>query len=106
MVGAKQLFLALAIVTMTAIAGLPARGQCRLCDQPTTAPREDGPAGGDVELRVESSLNFDRLVMAGIVLHLGRQGGAGGGEAEREEQGSAVQRGKTAGHRGHGRGIL
>jgi hypothetical protein len=65
MVGAKQLFLALAIVAATVIAGSPARGQCRLCDQPATAPRVEGPTGGDVELRVESSLNFDRLVMAG-----------------------------------------
>jgi len=65
MLGAKQLFLALAIVAATTVSGPPARGQCRLCDQPTTAPRAEGPSGGDVEVRVESSLNFDRLLIAG-----------------------------------------
>jgi hypothetical protein len=65
MVGSKPLFLALAIVAATTIAGPPARGQCRLCDEPTTLPRAEGPSGGDVEVRVESSLNFDRLLIAG-----------------------------------------
>jgi hypothetical protein len=39
--------------------------QCRLCDQPTTSRASEGPTGSDVELRVETNLNFDRLVLGG-----------------------------------------
>jgi hypothetical protein len=46
-------------------AASPAGAQCRLCDQPTTVRAEDGPKGGDVELRIESNLNFDRLILGG-----------------------------------------
>ena len=43
----------------------PAGAQCRLCDRPTTVRAEEGSNGGDVELRIESSLNFDRLILGG-----------------------------------------
>jgi len=62
MTGSKQLALALA---MTIAAASPAAAQCRLCDAPTTSHAEAGPGSGDVELRIESSLNFDRLILAG-----------------------------------------
>ena len=39
-------------------------GQCRLCDQPTTARPEDSPSG-DVQLQIEAGLNFDRLILSG-----------------------------------------
>jgi hypothetical protein len=42
----------------------PAAAQCRLCDQPTTARPVDTPSG-DVDLQIETSLNFDRLVLSG-----------------------------------------
>jgi hypothetical protein len=61
MTGTHQLVLALAA---TMAASSPAGAQCRLCDTPTTVRAEDGPSNRDVELRVESSLNFDRLILA------------------------------------------
>lgn len=42
----------------------PAVAQCRLCDQPDTARPTDS-AAGDVQLQIETSLNFDRLVLLG-----------------------------------------
>jgi len=42
----------------------PAAGQCRLCDQPATQLPTDS-ADGDVQLRVEASLTFDRLILSG-----------------------------------------
>src|SRR5512133_712027 len=42
----------------------PARAQCRLCDKPVTT--HEDPTGSDrVALEVETSLNFDRLVLYG-----------------------------------------
>jgi hypothetical protein len=41
-----------------------ALAQCRLCDQPATQLPTDS-ADGDVQLQVEASLSFDRLVLAG-----------------------------------------
>jgi hypothetical protein len=46
-------------------ASSPASAQCRLCDQPTTMRPEEGAGSGDVELRIETSLNFDRLILGG-----------------------------------------
>lgn len=42
----------------------PVSAQCRLCDTPTTQMPTDS-ADGDVQLQIETSLNFDRLVLAG-----------------------------------------
>jgi len=61
MTGSKQLILLAALI----VAPVPAGAQCRLCDQPTTVRPEEGVKGGDVELRIESSLNFDRLILGG-----------------------------------------
>jgi hypothetical protein len=38
--------------------------QCRLCDQPTTDRPADQP-DGDVQLQIETGLNFDRLILSG-----------------------------------------
>ena len=55
----------LTIVAVLAVAVPSAAGaQCRLCDQPTTA-RPDVSTTGDVQLQVETNLNFDRLILAG-----------------------------------------
>lgn len=43
----------------------PADAQCRLCDQPTTT-REQSGGSEDVQLEVETSLDFDRLILFGI----------------------------------------
>lgn len=47
-------------------AALPAAGhaQCRLCDQPSTQMPADS-ADGDVQLSVETGLDFDRLIFSG-----------------------------------------
>lgn len=42
-----------------------AGAQCRLCDTPTTV-REAPTMAGEVKLEVETSLNFDRLILAGV----------------------------------------
>ena len=42
----------------------PVGAQCRLCDQPVTQ-LPTGSADGDVQLQVEASLSFDRLVLSG-----------------------------------------
>jgi len=41
-----------------------AAAQCRLCEQPTTA-RADVGTTGDLQLQVETNLNFDRLILVG-----------------------------------------
>jgi hypothetical protein len=43
---------------------VPSAAQCRLCDQPSTDRPADS-ADGDVELRVETGLDFDRLIFTG-----------------------------------------
>jgi hypothetical protein len=45
-------------------AASPAAAQCRLCDQPATSRPEDTPSG-DVQLEIETNLNFDRLILSG-----------------------------------------
>ena len=48
-----------------AVAGAsPARGQCRLCDKPTTAVSQSADGEG-IELEIESSLDFGRLILSG-----------------------------------------
>jgi len=42
----------------------PANAQCRLCSTPTTT-RQDNPESSDVQLEIETSLNFDRLILYG-----------------------------------------
>jgi hypothetical protein len=41
-----------------------ALAQCRLCETPTTS-RTDAEAGRDVTLEIETSLNFDRIILSG-----------------------------------------
>src|SRR5689334_22298197 len=55
----------LALLAVAAAAASSAVGaQCRLCDQPTTA-RPDIAGNGDLQVQVETNLNFDRLILAG-----------------------------------------
>lgn len=42
----------------------PAPAQCRLCEQPTTQMPANS-VDGDVDLRVETGLDFDRLIFSG-----------------------------------------
>ena len=66
-----------------AVAGpSPAAGQCRLCETPTTS-REEAAESGEVVLEVETSLDFDRLIV----------GGTGDGAAIIRPDGSLVAQG-------------
>jgi len=47
-----------------AVPSAPSAAQCRLCDAPSTDRPADS-ADGDVELRVETALDFDRLIFTG-----------------------------------------
>jgi hypothetical protein len=45
-------------------ASAPLGAQCRLCDQPTDARTEDSP-NDNLQLQIETNLNFDRLILSG-----------------------------------------
>jgi hypothetical protein len=62
--GIRSLALSIAVLAATAAGLSPARGQCRLCDKPTTALSQS-PDGDGIELDIQSSLDFDRLVLSG-----------------------------------------
>src|SRR5581483_8257341 len=61
-----QMHFALLFTAIAAVAAAwsPAEGQCRLCDQPTTQAPTTGP-DGDVQLQIETKLDFDRLILSG-----------------------------------------
>ena len=62
MLASKNLLLALGLVALSSAAG----AQCRLCEKPTTSPASPAAKNsGDVEVQVETSLNFDRLILSG-----------------------------------------
>jgi hypothetical protein len=62
--GPRTFALALAVLAAAAVGLSPARGQCRLCEKPTTALSESA-AGDGIELEIETSLDFGRLILAG-----------------------------------------
>ena len=62
--GIRILALGIAALAVSAVTQGPAAAQCRLCETPTTTISE-GAAGDDIKLEVESSLNFDRLILFG-----------------------------------------
>ena len=68
---------ALALAVLPSAAG----AQCRLCDQPSTQMPVDS-ADGDVQLSVETGLDFDRLIFSGPGLGAAmvRPDGASGAE--------------------------
>lgn len=55
----------LALAAGMLIAPVPAAGQCRLCDTPTTK-FDSGGAAQEVSLDIETSLDFDRLVLLAV----------------------------------------
>ena len=62
--GPKLLALALAAGAAAVAGPPPAGGQCRLCETPVTA-RDAAGEGAEVSLEIETSLNFDRLILFG-----------------------------------------
>jgi hypothetical protein len=87
MAGIKHLALVGAGVAVAAAAWSPVRAQCRLCDTPTTEVPALQGGNGDVELQVETSLNFDRLIL----------NGAGAGAATIRPDGSQGSEGAVIG---------
>lgn len=62
---ARAAFLATAIGTAAWLTAIPAaHAQCRLCEKPITGPAEEDK-DGQIDLQIEASLNFDRLVVMG-----------------------------------------
>jgi hypothetical protein len=62
MMGRRIAFLVLMIAA--AVGSTPAEAQCRLCDKPTTE-RDKNDGKDAIQLEVETSLAFDRLVLLG-----------------------------------------
>lgn len=56
-------FLSFAAVAAACVSP-PVLAQCRLCSTPTTTAQQD-PAVQDVQLEIETALNFDRLITLG-----------------------------------------
>lgn len=64
-----QAFLAAICAAVFAFAAMPATAdaQCRLCDTPTYLPDDAGKSdGGDIALSVDTSLDFDQLIVLGV----------------------------------------
>lgn len=53
------------IATVALSAGSPVFAQCRLCDQPSTDGGSNSSADDDIQLRIETALTFDRLILLG-----------------------------------------
>ena len=78
--GASKVFVLMLAASAAASAGSwQARAQCRLCDAPTTSRAQENATSG-VRLEIETSLNFDRLVLSA----------AGGGSALLRPDGSST----------------
>ena len=61
MVALRRFGLLLACAALPA----PAAAQCRLCGQPSTSAALVGSTEGDVQLQIETNLNFDRMILSG-----------------------------------------
>jgi hypothetical protein len=53
-----------AALAAAAVTQWPANAQCRLCEKPTTMP-DQPKADGQIRLEIQTSLNFDRLILFG-----------------------------------------
>lgn len=62
---ARPALIALGLLLASSLTTVPSvRAQCRLCDKPTTTP-DRSSSEGSIELQIEASLDFDRLVVRG-----------------------------------------
>lgn len=78
--------LSLAVLAAVAATPWPVSGQCRLCDKPETL-RPDSESAGQVQLQIETSIDFDRLILFG----------GGDGAAVIRPDGSSVAQGSVGG---------
>jgi len=81
----KHQALQLAALAAAAAISWPADAQCRLCSAPVTTRDEPG-AKQDVQIEVETSINFDRLILLG----------EGGGAAVIRPDGSSAADGNVS----------
>jgi hypothetical protein len=59
----------LALVPFLALGAMPAPpagAQCRLCEQPSTTQGPGAATEDDLQLQIETNLNFDRLILSGL----------------------------------------
>lgn len=84
--GSKPLALSLVALAAAAVGAWPASGQCRLCATPTTALSQSSSDRG-IDLRIETSIDFGRLILSG----------AGQGAAVIRPDGSNAAEGALAG---------
>jgi hypothetical protein len=54
----------LGLIAAGLVAPTVAGAQCRLCEKPTATAAVDSP-NGDIQLQIETNLNFDRMVVSG-----------------------------------------
>ena len=78
--------LSLAVLAAAAATPWPANSQCRLCDKPLMV-RPDPEAADEVRLQIETSIDFDRLILFG----------AGDGAAVIRPDGSNLAQGSVGG---------
>lgn len=81
---AIALYAAAIAATAAMVEPRPAAAQCRLCDAPLTNRAEDSDKGA-IRVEVETSLNFDRLILFG----------SGSGSAQLRPDGSASATGSV-----------
>ena len=62
--GLRTLALVLAASAAAAAGMSPVRGQCRLCEKPTTSLSQSADGEG-MQLEIQTSLDFGRLILAG-----------------------------------------
>jgi uncharacterized protein DUF4402 len=86
MAGFKSLALLVAVCAVTAVGSSSAGAQCRLCSKPTTLLSQEANGDG-LQLEVETSLDFGRLILAG----------AGSGAAVIRPDGSNAAEGSLTG---------
>jgi hypothetical protein len=82
----KPIPLVVAALAAAVVGSSPSNGQCRLCKKPELT-RDLSTNKDDVSLQIDTSLNFDRLIL----------GGTGEGTAEIRPDGSSSAQGAVAG---------
>jgi len=96
-----------ALAAALSVAPSAAAGQCRLCDQPTTVARPDEATSADVQIQVETNLDFDQLILAGAANGAAtiRPDGSSGAEGAVTEVGPRATVGTVLVHGDPGRAV-
>jgi uncharacterized protein DUF4402 len=81
----RRLILVFAAAAVAVASASAASAQCRLCDAPTTT-HDEATGKDDVQLEIDTNLNFDRIILSG----------QGVGEATLRPDGSSAATGSIA----------